>query len=113
VERDYCDITAHSITRWQLIQKMMHSFWKKWQAEYMTRLQTRPKWTKPKKEFELDELVLIKDTRYPPSKWLLGRVIAKHVGKDNLTRAYDLKTASGILTRPVTKLCALPDVRRP
>ena len=33
-----------SLTRWQLMQRMLQDFWKKWQSEYLSRLQERPKW---------------------------------------------------------------------
>lgn len=109
-ERDYKDVNMHSLTRWQTIQKMLQTFWRKWQTEFMTRLQERPKWTQTKKEFDVGDLVLIKDMRYPPSKWLLGRILTKHPGQDNITRAYDVRTTAGVFTRTVSKLCPLPDV---
>ncbi|XP_049886914.1 uncharacterized protein LOC126381473 [Pectinophora gossypiella] len=109
-ESDYTDLKEHSLTRWQLTQRMMQSFWKKWQSEYMSRLQQRPKWRSRQKEFNIGDLVLIKDPRCLPSKWLLGRVMTKHTGQDNLTRAYDIRTSTGVVTRAISKLCPLPNV---
>ncbi|KAL0880858.1 hypothetical protein ABMA27_002041 [Loxostege sticticalis] len=77
---------------------------------YLTRLQQRPKWRTPQKEFQVGDLVLLKDVRYPPSKWMLGRIVAKHPGQDNLTRAYSVRTQSGVYTRTVSKLCPLPEI---
>lgn len=109
-EKDLTDVSLHCLTRWQLIQRMTQTFWKKWQSEYLTRLQQRPKWRTPQKEFQVGDLVLLKDVRYPPSKWMLGRIVAKHPGQDNLTRAYSVRTQSGVYTRTVSKLCPLPEI---
>lgn len=109
-ERPLLDVKMHSLTRWQLIQRMTQAFWKKWQSEYLNRLQQRPKWSTIKKEFGIGDLVLLKDHRCPPSKWLLGRIVTKYPGRDALTRTYDVRTHTGVYTRTVTKLCPLPDV---
>ncbi|XP_061706724.1 uncharacterized protein LOC133517425 [Cydia pomonella] len=111
-ERDLTQHKTNSLSRWQNIQKMLQIFWRKWQTEFLTRLQERPKWKIRKQEFNVGDLVLIKDHRLPPSKWLLGRVLQKHPGQDNVTRVYDIRTATGVLTRSIPKLCPLPDVRR-
>lgn len=98
-----------SLSRWQLTQRMVRDFWNKWQSEYLSRLQLRPKWQTRQQDLELGQLVLIKDARYPPATWKLGRVLKKYTGKDGLTRMYDLRTASGVIQRPITKLCRLPN----
>lgn len=53
-------------------------------------------------------MVLIKDEQLPSNKWLLGRVIDTHAGKDGLTRVVTLKNKNTILKRPITKICLLP-----
>ncbi|XP_047996386.1 uncharacterized protein LOC125234220 [Leguminivora glycinivorella] len=111
-ERDLTQHKANSLSRWQNMQRMLQIFWRKWQTEFLTRLQERPKWKIRQQEFNVGDLVLIKDYRLPPSKWLLGRVLLKHPGKDNVTRVYDVRTATGVLTRSISKLCPLPDVGR-
>ncbi|XP_063540068.1 uncharacterized protein LOC134749095 [Cydia strobilella] len=111
-ERDLTQHKTNSLSRWQNIQKMLQIFWRKWQTEFLTRLQERPKWKIRKQEFNVGDLILIKDHRLPPSKWLLGRVVQKHPGQDNVTRVYEVRTATGVLTRSISKLCPLPDVRR-
>ncbi|XP_063626381.1 uncharacterized protein LOC134797975 [Cydia splendana] len=98
-----------SLSRWQLTQRMLRDFWVKWQSEYLSRLQLRPKWNTPKKDLEIGELVLIKDGRFPPANWRVGRVLKKYPGTDGLTRMYDIRTAFGITQRPITKLCRLPN----
>lgn len=38
-------INMNVLNRWQIVQKLYHHFWHRWQREYLTRLQQRPKWT--------------------------------------------------------------------
>lgn len=83
-------------------------FWSKWQQEYLSRLQQRPKWLKTKPEFEVGDIVLVKQDGMSPGKWLLGRVVAKHPGVDGATRVYSVKSGNNITKRCVTKLCFLP-----
>jgi hypothetical protein len=95
------------LDRWQLTTRMVQDFWNRWQSEYLTQLQQRPKWRQSKQEFEEGDLVIIKDQRFPPGRWPMGRVIKKYPGQDQLTRTYDIRTSSGVLRRAISKLCPL------
>lgn len=101
-------INVGRLSRWQLTQKLVRDFWHKWQMEYLTRLQQRPKWLKQEREFEIGDIVLLKEDQLPPGKWSLGRIIDKHPGKDNITRVYSVKCKGDIVKRTVLRLCALP-----
>lgn len=96
------------LSRWQHMQKLLGDFWKKWQTEYLARLQQRPKWMKQETEFEKGQIVLIKTDNLPPGKWQLGRIIEKHPGPDGLTRVYSVKSGDNVIKRCITKLCHLP-----
>ena len=104
------DLNMNMLDRWKVTVRMVQDFWKRWQTEYVTKLQERSKWKEKKKECEVGDLVIIKDLRFPVGRWPMGRVIKKYTGSDNLTRIYDVRTANGIVKRPVTKLCYLPIV---
>lgn len=97
------------LERWRLTQNMVRDFWSKWQTEYLSRLQQRPKWHLPQKDLDEGDLVLIKDPKLPPATWRLGRILKKYIGTDGLTRMYDVRTASGVMQRSISKLCRLPD----
>lgn len=102
------DTKISNLTRWQFTQKLLNDFWARWQNEYLTRLQQRPKWLKRNEEFKIGDIVLIKQDNLPPGKWSLGRVTEKHPGPDGLTRVYSVKSGDAVVKRCVTKLCALP-----
>ncbi|CAK1583552.1 unnamed protein product [Parnassius mnemosyne] len=88
-------------------QKLLHDFLSRWLAEYLSRLQQRPKWLKQKKELEKGDIVLIKSGNLPSGKWALGRVTDKHPGPDGVIRVYSLKSGDNVVKKTVTKLCLL------
>lgn len=107
-DKDYSDSHVTGLQRWRLVQKMVNDFWKRWSQEYLVSLNQRYKWTRPISEPEINDLVIIKNDNLPPSKWLLGKIVEKHQGKDNLTRVVTIKCEDSLLKRPCNKLCFLP-----
>lgn len=107
-EYDFLDTASNRLSRWQHLQKMSQHFWKRWHFEYLNTLQQRSKWCKINPNIKLGQLVLIKDDRLPPMKWVLGRITEVHPGKDGMVRVATVKTPTGSLVRPVIKLCPLP-----
>lgn len=89
-------------------QKMIESFWRRWQEEYLSTLLPRKKWLKEKEHFKKGQLVVIKDDNRPPSQWLLGKIEQLILSKDGLVRSVVVKTAKSTLTRAVQRLCILP-----
>lgn len=102
------DVNTNVLSRWQHLQKMLNDFWHTWQQNYLSTLQQRTKWTKKEPEFDIGQLVLIKNENLPPGKWLLGRIVAKHPGNDGLTRVYSVKSGENIVKRSISKLCFFP-----
>lgn len=97
------------LNRWHLVQQLVQSYWKQWHIEYLVGLQQRHKWTQPRPEPKIDDVVLIKEDNLPPLRWAIGRIIKLHPGGDGVTRVVTLKTASNDnLIRPIVKLCWLP-----
>ncbi|CAH2091441.1 unnamed protein product [Euphydryas editha] len=107
-DNNYSDVSKLSgLQRWKLTQRMVHDFWKKWSDEYLVNLNQRFKWSMKISEPEIDDIVIVRDQNIPPAKWLLGRVIEKHPGKDCITRVVTLRTKNGLCKRPCNKLCLL------
>lgn len=107
-EERVVDAQPQYLNRWQKVQRMVQSLWRRWQSEYLTMLQHRYKWSQNQPDVEIGTLVLVKDDRLPPGKWLLGRVVAKHPGADGITRVVSLRFKNHVFKRPVTKICPLP-----
>ncbi|XP_070855575.1 uncharacterized protein [Drosophila suzukii] len=89
-------------------QNLIRQFWTQWSRDWLSHLQTRPKWCQEKENFKINELVLMKDDQLPPSQWSLGRITSLHPGEDSLVRVVTLKTKSGSQKRSISKLCRLP-----
>ncbi|KAJ8929013.1 hypothetical protein NQ314_018324 [Rhamnusium bicolor] len=64
--------------------------------------------TLPIDRVQKNSLVLLKEDNTPPLQWPLARVIRVLPGRDGRVRVVEIKTQSGIYTRPITKLCVLP-----
>lgn len=97
-----------SLRRWQLSQRMLQDFWRRWSLEYLSQLQNRYKWAHCVPEPNIGDVVLVKEDGLPPSRWLFGIIVHKHPGLDNLTRVVTLKYKNNEIKRPVSKLIVLP-----
>ncbi|XP_076660848.1 uncharacterized protein LOC143364322 [Halictus rubicundus] len=106
-DKDYSNVPENCLERFHLLQAIRNDFWKRWSSEYIQHLQERSKWRGQTKNFAIGQLVLLRDDRYPPSKWPLGRVIEVHPGSDGLVRVVTVKTATSNLRRHIARLCPL------
>lgn len=106
-EPDHHDVPVNRLKQWQLVQSFHQRIWKRWQLEYLHTLQQRSKWNKQTPNLKVGELVMI-HTNCPPLSWPLARVTAVHPGSDGVVRVVDLKTPTGLLTRPAIKVYPLP-----
>ncbi|CAG9109031.1 unnamed protein product [Plutella xylostella] len=102
------DKPISSLTRFKRIEQLKAHFWNRFYKEYISELQQRNKWRTIGEQPQLGELVLVKDDRLPPNRWLLGRVTAVYPGTDGVNRVADVITRAGTLRRAYNRLCPLP-----
>lgn len=107
-EVDLTDVATGRLNHWDQIQQLLKLYWKRWRSEYLTQLQGRTKWWKPPKEIKPGSLVIIRDDNQPPTRWRMARILEVFPGKDDVVRVVSLKTADGIIKRPIAKICILP-----
>ena len=100
----------YSRKRWRQIQYMSDLFWKRWTREYLPRLQERQKWSYPRRNFAVDDLVLVVDKSCPRNTWPVGRITKVFPDKKGFVRRVVVKTSSAILERPISKLCLLESI---
>ena len=62
------DVKLNRLNRWQLIQRNVQEFWKRWSSEYLSNLQEKTKWKTTQENLAIDDLVMIHDDALPPSK---------------------------------------------
>ena len=86
---------------------LIHSFWKRWQQEYLTGLREQycKKRKAPSYTVSKGDVVLIHDHIRKRNQWKMGVVTTLYPGKDGLVRSVTLRTSSGQeLNRPIEKL---------
>lgn len=71
-------------------------------------LQTRSKWRTKYNNVEPGMIVLIKEDNLPSQCWKIGRIETTFPGSDAVVRVAELRTAKGLIKRPITKLAPLP-----
>ncbi|XP_036146422.1 uncharacterized protein LOC118646820 [Monomorium pharaonis] len=105
---DISDVKINRLDRWEMIQRSVQEFWRRWAAEYVANLQSRVKWKTRQENLRVNDLVLLKEDNLPPLKWKLGRIIEVHTGPDALVRVATIRTTDGLVKRTTAKLCKLP-----
>ncbi|XP_011858760.1 PREDICTED: uncharacterized protein LOC105556288 [Vollenhovia emeryi] len=108
VEPDVLDVKMNRLNRYQVLEQMRQSFWKRWSTEYLTQLQHRTKWKEVQAIVREGTMVVLREQGTPPLNWRLGRITEVHPGKDGLVRVVEVKTTTGIYQRPLSKICILP-----
>ncbi|XP_011883579.1 PREDICTED: uncharacterized protein LOC105570748 [Vollenhovia emeryi] len=108
LEPDLADVKVNRLKRYQVLEQIRQSFWRRWSVEYLTQLQQRVKWKEVENTIKKDTMVILRDPNVPPMRWRLARVIKVHPGKDGLVRVVNVKTSAGVFQRSLSKICVLP-----
>ena len=108
--------------RWRRVQHLANEFWVRWKKEYLQSLQQRQRWTEPRRETCIGDVVIVKDDDQPRNNWKLARVVDTftsadgHVHKVKIAVAdHELDRSSKqvrpkkFLERPVQKLVLLQE----
>jgi len=100
--------------RWRVVQHLANEFWNKWRKEYLQNLQSRQKWTKERRNFQVDDIVLLKEENVTRNLWPIARITETFPNDDGLVRSVNLKVSNHqtpgkttTLKRPITKLVLL------
>jgi len=71
-EDSVLEISANRLSRWQLVQAIQEQIWRSWSKDYLHSLQVRNKWYKQHPDLEVNDLVIVRSPRLPPSRWELS-----------------------------------------
>ena len=93
--------------RWRQVQHFSDLFWKRWVREYLPSLAPRQKWNDRRPNVCEGDVVILKGEDVPRSQWPLGKVVKTFPDSKGMVRSVLVKTKSGELKRPVTKLCVI------
>ncbi len=75
------------------MQHLANEFWVRWKKEYLQSLQQRQRWTKPRREMCVVDVVIVKDDDAPCNKWQLARVAETFQGADGHVRKVRIAVA--------------------
>jgi len=107
-EPDSTSTPINRLNRWQLLNQIQQSFWKRWSVEYLSTLQARSKWYRKKTNLAIGDLVLVRQQNVPPTVWKLGRYVSVHPGDDGVVQVVTVRTKDREYKRPVIQLAILP-----
>ncbi|XP_065361998.1 uncharacterized protein LOC135955572 [Calliphora vicina] len=93
--------------QWRISRQLRDHFWNRWIKEYLPTLTRRSKWCQRTKPIAIGDLVLICDPAVSRRDWKRGRVEEVFKGRYGVIRRADVRTSTGILKRPVSKLAVL------
>ena len=95
--------------RWRRVQHLADEFWQRWRKEYLNSLQPRQKWNTVRRNFQVGDIVLLKDDTVIRNHWPKGRVIETVKDSDNLVRTVNLPMAKSKVpvVRPISKIVLL------
>jgi len=68
------DFTASHRRRYAFVQRVVDSFWKKWNEDFFPSLIVQQKWHTARRNVKVGDVVIIQDTNQIRGKWKLGRV---------------------------------------
>lgn len=94
---------------WELIQRQLDVFWKRWLVEYLPVIRRHPKWFEETRMLRAGDLVMVAE----PTKrngWERGRVVRTVPSPDGRHRRAFVQIGRKTLLRPVSRL-ALLDLR--
>ena len=94
---------SYAKRRWRYVQHLASQFWARWSKEYLCTLNERNKWHDPKRNFAVDDIVIVHATA-PRRAWPLGRVVNIYTDSTGFVRSVDVKTKDGEFHRPIDKL---------
>lgn len=96
------------VNRWDKLKALHHQFAIRWKEDYLKSLHNRYKWKNTLPNLKQGDLVVIMDDMELPNEWKLGRIESTHSGSDSHVRTVKVRTSTGIIKRPIVKLCFLP-----
>lgn len=95
------------LKRWNLVQRLQHDTWRRWQTEFLLLLQKRNKWRKPDLTFRVGDIVLVKDDDSFQRVWPVARITNVYPGSDGLVRVVDVWLRGRTWRRSTHKLVHL------
>ena len=72
--------------RWKFVQSVVSSFWRRWMRDYFHTLVLRSKWHTARRNLQVGDIVLVKDSNNVRGCWKLAQVGGVFPGSDGMVR---------------------------
>ena len=69
--------------RWRRVQHIANEFWTRWNKEYLASLQPRSKNISVSRNFQVGDIVLVKDDNLSRNQWPMAKVVDVHMDNKN------------------------------
>ncbi|CAG9583358.1 unnamed protein product [Danaus chrysippus] len=94
--------------KWKAAQHLADHFWARWIKEYLpTLVPRRIGGGADTADLQQGDVVIIVDSTLPRNSWPRGEVMRVYPGPDGRTRVVDVRTSTGLLKRPSSKIIRL------
>ena len=80
----------YSRRRWRQVQHIAGEFWSHWRKEFLQSLQARQKWNIRKRNFQVGDVVLLKED-IGRNKWSMARVVSTEPDSQGIVRSVQPK----------------------
>ena len=95
----------YALKRWKRVQYLANLFWSRWKTEILMINQSRGKWNKPRRYFQINDIVIIVNESVERSSWKMARVVDIKPSEDGFIRSVGLILSDrSYIRRPVQKL---------
>ena len=98
---------------WRRVQHLTNEFWLRWKKEFLLSLQEQQKWTKPRKNLQVNDVVIIKEDDVPRNQWRVCRVVEALPDEDGLVRIVKLEVGNRNLALSGKRSQPLATLERP
>ena len=85
-------------------QRQLEKFWKQWSSDYIKSLPHTVKGFNSDCNLKKGSVVLVSEDYVPRLSWPLGVIVDIFPGKDGFVRSVDVRTAKGVINRPVQRI---------
>lgn len=99
--------------RWRRAQHLANEFWTRWRKEFLLSLQQRQKWTRPRRNLTVNDVVIVKDEGLPRSAWQLARVSAVYPSSDDQVGKVQVALADSCLDNKGKRIRTVRYLERP
>ena len=82
--------TTNPRHRFEFLQNIVKSFWRKWTRDYFPSLLIESKWHTAHRDVKVGDVVLIQDSNLVRGNWKLGKVITAKPSKDERVRRVEI-----------------------